>query len=99
MLTRTRRDGGECRRPLLVCARQRHGALKIPRCLEFDVDTNGFRETAREEVNLLLRGQVVHMSHFGEERLLEVCYRTTEWQTCELGEMVDAQSRTEALTA
>lgn len=99
VLTCSRGDGGEHSGALFVRPRHRHCTLKILRRLEFDVDANGFREAAREEVNLLLRCQVTHVRHLGEERLLEVCNRAPEWQTCELCEVVDAQGWTESLAA
>ena len=40
---------------------QRHGALKVHRCLKFNIDPDLIRETAGEQLNLLKRREISGM--------------------------------------
>jgi hypothetical protein len=67
--------------------------------LEFHVDANGVGQAAGEQADLLLRRQVSSMRHFCQERILVLGDGTPEWQTRQIGEMVDSHGRPKPLLA
>lgn len=83
----------------LICARQPHGALKNLWVLELHIHPDMVRQAASEELHLLVWRQVSRVRCTGLECLHVHAHVGGKGQTGQVGQMVGAERRTEALVA